>query len=124
MSHEGYRRAARACVAVVIFGALLVAAPAAWAGRISYNVLPGSGYTVKHEGRNGIVKVTYDTCLAAGQPTSFPLVVTASAWQTRAPIAGASPSTPHVLCGSFADTAWRTSAASWRMSSRLSSRFW
>ncbi|TMK42669.1 MAG: hypothetical protein E6G56_01055 [Actinobacteria bacterium] len=79
MSHEGYRRAARACVAVVIFGALLVAAPAAWAGRISYNVLPGSGYTVKHEGRNGIVKVTYDTCLAAGQPTSFPLVVTASA---------------------------------------------
>jgi hypothetical protein len=70
-------RARQSLVAgVIALAAGLLAATPALADRISYSVAPGAGYTVTAEGGgNGIVKVTYTTCPAAGAATSFPLTV-------------------------------------------------
>ena len=43
---------------------VLAIAPQAMAGRITYNVDPGSQYAVKDNG-NGIVKLTYNGCVTA-----------------------------------------------------------
>src|SRR5438067_11004421 len=60
-------------LAVVV---LLVAAPAAFAGRVSYAVPAGSDYTVTAEGHgHGIVKVTYTRCLQVGETVVLPLRV-------------------------------------------------
>jgi hypothetical protein len=58
---------------------VLVIAPQAMAGRITYNVGPGSQYTVKDNG-NGIVKLTYNGCVTAGarQTLSFVMTTTVS----------------------------------------------
>jgi len=56
--------------------AVLAAAPAAFAGRVSYAVPSGPDYTVTAEGHgNGIVKVTYTRCLQVGGTVVLPLRV-------------------------------------------------
>jgi hypothetical protein len=65
-------------IAVASAGAVLlvlVIAPQAMAGRITYNVGPGSQYTVKDNG-NGIVKLTYNGCVTAGARQTLNFVMT------------------------------------------------
>lgn len=58
--------------------AAAIAAPSAFAGRVSYAVPAGPSYTVTAEGHgHGIVKVTINECLVAGQAFQLPLQVTA-----------------------------------------------
>jgi hypothetical protein len=55
----------------------LIAAPAALAGRVDYAVPAGAGYTVKATGHgNGVVKVTYTSCLTPGETVRLPVQVT------------------------------------------------
>jgi hypothetical protein len=54
---------------------ILAVAPQAMAGRITYNVDPGSQYAVKDNG-NGIVKVTYNGCVTAGTRQTLNFVMT------------------------------------------------
>ncbi|MBA3748023.1 MAG: hypothetical protein H0W96_11115, partial [Solirubrobacterales bacterium] len=55
--------------------ALLIAAPAAYAGTIRYTVPESAAYTIQDNG-NGIVKVTYNGCVTAGvrQQLDFSMV--------------------------------------------------
>jgi hypothetical protein len=58
---------------VVAAAALVFVAPAQ-AAAVTYDVPPGNGYTVKDNG-SGVVMVTFDQCLAAGEPVGLPLDV-------------------------------------------------
>jgi hypothetical protein len=54
---------------------VLAIAPQAMAGRITYNVDPGSQYAVKDNG-NGIVKLNYNGCVTAGARQTLRFVMT------------------------------------------------
>lgn len=92
-------RSAAALGAAVVAG--LVAAPAAFAGRIDYVVPPSSdgSYTVVAEGHgNGIVKVTYNRCATAGVAEVLPLQVS-----SRGPVKGSPTADWKVLKDGAAD---------------------
>ena len=72
--HPRFIRAALGCAAA----ALLALAPAAMAGTIRYDIAESPAYSIDNE--QGIVKVTYNGCVVAGerQTISFAMVTNAS----------------------------------------------
>ena len=75
MHHPRLMRAALGCAAAALLGF----APAAMAGTIRYDVAESASYTIDNE--QGIVKVTYNGCVVAGerQTINFAMVTNASA---------------------------------------------
>lgn len=71
---------ARVIAAACTIATCLVAAPAAYAGTINYTIEPSPAFTIQDNG-NGIVKVTYNGCVTAGerQTLLFTLMTNVSA---------------------------------------------